>query len=457
VSKATLPVAALASFFVVPGIFAWVAPAAPAPATPTITSHPRNPTSSTSASFTFSDSGAVKDPDNNHDTDPVMFLCSLDGAKLKSCSRPANYSGLADGSHTFQVVAEQEATVPSSPASFTWTVDTKPAVIALSFPHNNGLDNAASWNSGCPPAGYCGSADDPVGVSHVQLSIQQVATSRYWNGSSVSSSSQTFVNATLSSPGGSSTNWSYGFVASTFPADGKYRVNIRATDSLGHQTAPGNYITAAFTIVRAQPPPPTLVEMPPTHTNGTSAHFAYRDSQSGITFQCELGGSGFNPCGTGVNHADYSNLSPGRHQFQVIACDAAGNCSNPTVYSWTIVVATQNFGISGTAVGLLYPGGATIPINIVISNPFNTTLTVTSVAVTGTGSSNSGCTSNNVMAVQNFSGSVNIPANTTESFMTAGVPQSSWPMVRMIDSGMNQDVCKSRTVQFSYSGSGTHN
>jgi hypothetical protein len=291
----------------------------------------------------------------------------------------------------------------------------------------------------------------------VQLSIQQVSNSKYWTGSGFTSASQTFVSATLGSPGGTATTWSYAFAVSNFPADGKYAVSVRATDSLGNQTAAANYVKATFTIDRIPPPPPTLFEMPPAQTSSTSADFDYTDSEANVAFRCQLDGGGFKPCGTGDNDADYTNLTNGPHQFQVVACDAAGNCSTPTTYNWTIVTSTTNFGISGNAVGLFYPGGATLPINIVITNPFNTTLTVTSVTVSVTGTSNAGCTSSNFTVVQNFSGSVNIPANTTESFMTAGVPQSSWPMVRMADTGAIQDVCQSRTVNFSYSGSGTHN
>jgi large repetitive protein len=457
-SKVTVRVTVLAFLMATAGAaFAVVVLAGSPPPPPTIGSHPAALTSSTSATFKFTDPGAAKDPDNNHDTDPVAFLCSLDGASYTSCTSPQSYSSLADGSHTFRVEAQQESTSPSSPTTFTWTVDTKPPTVVLTFPVNKGLYKAASWSAGCAAPGYCGNANDSSGVTQVQLSIQQVSSSNYWTGGSFTSASRTWVNAALGSAGGAATTWSYASAVSNFPADGKYTVNVRASDALGHQTVSANWAKATFTIDRIPPPPPTLFEMPPAQTTSKSADFDYSDSEKGVTFQCKLDAGVFTPCGTGDNDADYANLSNGPHQFQVIACDAAGNCSSPTTYNWTIGTATSNFGISGNAVGLFYPSGATLPINIVITNPFNTTLTVTSVNVSVTGTSNAGCTSGNFTVVQNFSGSVNIPANTTESFMTAGVPQSSWPMVRMIDTGTNQDVCQTRTVNFSYSGSGTHN
>ncbi len=85
------------------------------PPTPTITSHPVNPSSSNSASFSFTDSQPG-----------VGFLCKLDTAAFAACTSGKSYSGLADGSHTFQVEATSSDGT-SGAASFTWTVDrTKP-------------------------------------------------------------------------------------------------------------------------------------------------------------------------------------------------------------------------------------------------------------------------------------------------------------------------------------------
>jgi Bacterial Ig domain/Beta-propeller repeat/Thrombospondin type 3 repeat len=97
-----------------PASFAWVVDTA-APNT-TITSSPSAVTNSGSASFGFAstESGST-------------FACRIDGAAFTGCTSPANYSGLAAGSHTFQVRATDPAgNTDSTPASFTWTVDTIP-------------------------------------------------------------------------------------------------------------------------------------------------------------------------------------------------------------------------------------------------------------------------------------------------------------------------------------------
>lgn len=88
-----------------------------------IDSNPSNPSGSTSASFTFSGT----------DADSVLtFECKLDAAAFAPCTSPQNYSGLATGSHTFQVRATDRAgNTDASPASFTWSIvtDSTPPVI----------------------------------------------------------------------------------------------------------------------------------------------------------------------------------------------------------------------------------------------------------------------------------------------------------------------------------------
>src|SRR5919204_5834946 len=73
------------------------------PPTPTIdaNSEPPSLTSQTTANFTFSDSEAG-----------VAFQCQLDDLGFSACP-PADYSGLSDGGHTFQVKAIDGAGNPS--------------------------------------------------------------------------------------------------------------------------------------------------------------------------------------------------------------------------------------------------------------------------------------------------------------------------------------------------------
>src|SRR4051794_15885737 len=86
--------------------------ASASPPAPTITSGPQAMTASTVASFTYTDS-----------QNGVGFQCKLDADAFNSCAKNGmTYTGLAVGSHTFQVKA-QSGNGPLSPAaSSTWSV-----------------------------------------------------------------------------------------------------------------------------------------------------------------------------------------------------------------------------------------------------------------------------------------------------------------------------------------------
>jgi hypothetical protein len=83
----------------------------------TITAHPVDPTSSTSASFSFTGS------DDQTPSAALTFECKLDGGAFAACTSPKTYSGLSLGSHTFAVRATDAAgNVDASPDSFTWQI-----------------------------------------------------------------------------------------------------------------------------------------------------------------------------------------------------------------------------------------------------------------------------------------------------------------------------------------------
>ena len=83
-----------------------------------IDSAPPSSSSSTSAAFSF------------HSTiSPATFACAIDGAIATPCTSPISYAGLADGGHSFSVVATAASGTDPTAAARSWTVDaTAPTV-----------------------------------------------------------------------------------------------------------------------------------------------------------------------------------------------------------------------------------------------------------------------------------------------------------------------------------------
>ena len=103
-----------------PAVFNWEVDLTP-PNT-VISAAPTDPSNSASATFIFdaTETGSA-------------FTCSLDGGAFSSCASPANYSGLAEGPHTFNVIATDSAgNSDPTPATHDWTVDTTPPETTIS-------------------------------------------------------------------------------------------------------------------------------------------------------------------------------------------------------------------------------------------------------------------------------------------------------------------------------------
>ena len=84
----------------------------------------------------------------------------------------------------------------------------------------------------------------------------------------------------------------------------------------------------------APPPPPAITSSPANPTNQTSASFSFSDTQTGVTFLCQLDTAAFTACTSPISYT--GPLGQGSHAFSVEAQDSSGNQSSPTTYNWTI-------------------------------------------------------------------------------------------------------------------------
>ncbi|MDQ1475421.1 MAG: acid phosphatase type 7, partial [Actinomycetota bacterium] len=112
-----------------------------------IDTKPTTPTNATSAAFTF------------HSTvTPATYTCSLDGAAATACTSPVNYTGLAPGSHTFNVTATATGGADPTPAVATWTIDTTPPSVPTGLTGSAASPTLVnlSWTASADVSGIAG-------------------------------------------------------------------------------------------------------------------------------------------------------------------------------------------------------------------------------------------------------------------------------------------------------------
>jgi hypothetical protein len=198
----------------------------------------------------------------------------------------------------------------------------------------------------------------------------------------------------------------------------------------------------------------------PDDPNGDGiANFDWTESETGVSFLCSIENGKFGVCPSGSGHmaryiVDVSN--DGTHQFAVRAYDAAGNFGEAD-YSWKVLHAV-NVVADGDAVGLLYPGGPTRPIALVLHNPNNFPVTITYIYVS-VKSSPAGCDGSaaSVEIQQSNVGNganpvtITVPANSNLALPSGGATR---PTIRLLDNG-NQDSCKNGTFTLGYLATGS--
>ena len=252
------------------------------------------------------------------------FECKLDSGTYGSCTSPKNYTGLAQGPHTFSVRATDAAgNIDATPATHTWTVDTIPPETSI----------------GTKPAALVRST-----AASFTFSSEAGAT----------------LECQLDSGGWGSCTSPKDYTAL---ADGSHTFSVRARDTAGNtDPTPASHTWTVDTT----PPDTTISAKPPAATNQTSASFSFSSSEANSTFECKLDSGTYGSC---TSPKSYSGLAHGSHTFTVRATDPAGNVdATPATYTWTVDTtppdtsiptkppvlansATADFGLASTEAG----------------------------------------------------------------------------------------------------------
>lgn len=248
-----------------------------------IVEKPSDPSNDANPHFTYSASTATS------------YQCKLDNApRFSACPiQGQDYTGLSDGTHTFQVRGLNSSGPDNSPAAYTWTVDTQPPTSTiLSHPDAQSFGKKASFTfaSNEPAATFrCGLDTAPTSPCKSGITVGPLTS-------------------------------------------GQHTFSVVAVDAAGNvQPSPATYTWTA----NVDPPRTTIDSKPESRTSSSSATFTYHANRPDTVFECSMDGEEFSSCPT--TGAIYTELADGTHTFKVRAIDSDGEVegSAPS-YSFTV-------------------------------------------------------------------------------------------------------------------------
>src|SRR6187401_376169 len=319
-----------------------------------------NGSNTSSNSMTFAFSGT-----DNHGAAIHRFECSMDRGVFGSCVS-TNTVNVGDGTHTFSVRSEDNAgNKDSTPASFTWTVDTTPpmtSIISAIDGNNNTISDNGNSESTSIRFNFSGTDTGGAGVDHLECNIDN---SKY---------------VACTSP----------FVFLNILKDGIHTFNVRSIDRVGNiNLSPESFTWTIDTIspnttLESATDGNKIVMANGTNTNSKSMSFEFSandtggDGDKGVGinhFVCNIDNSKYVAC---TSPFVFPNLlKDGIHTFTVISEDNAGNKdSTPTSFSWIVDTSSPLISINTATDGngnLLSNDGNTSSNSAIISFTGNDT------------------------------------------------------------------------------------
>jgi hypothetical protein len=149
---------------------------------------------------------------------------------------------------------------------------------------------------------------------------------------------------------------------------------------------------------------------------------------------------------------------PGTYTLFLVGSSSIGGRKAYQYARVQVVVADSKkpLGISGGKVAGLAPGVGNQPLDLALSNPARRAISVTNLSVIVTGTSAGDACGPENFAVSQYSGPYPLPLRagaTDVPLSSLRIPAAQQPQLMMLNLPINQDACKSVTVDLSYSGS----
>jgi len=267
-----------------PAIYAWTIDTIPPETTITYKPAPISNRTWTTFAFTSSDPACT-------------FECKLDVDEWAACTSPQEYSGLAEGSHTFQVRARDSAgNYDQTPASYPWIVDITPPVTTIT-------SGPPEWITPADAAIFIFSCNETC-TFECQVHLGMGFTWPY----DCSSPEIIFEDP----------SW-----------DVFYSFNVHATDQAGNRGDDAYYywrVVELDTQITSYPSNPA--------SSSTADFMLYCENFLDCDFECQLDAGPWTPCEPSVQ---YTGLAVGAHTFSARAGRTAVYFDpTPATYSWNI-------------------------------------------------------------------------------------------------------------------------
>jgi hypothetical protein len=141
----------------------------------------------------------------------------------------------------------------------------------------------------------------------------------------------------------------------------------------------------------------------------------------------------------------------GNYSLTITGTGTGSAGTQTTTASLSIQQAAFTISNPSGGIHLDHLGSPAVPLNLVITNPFNQPLSLSSITVSVTSTSKSGCPASDFQ-INQTAANVSIPKNTSTSLTALG---AQLPTITWLNRPYPQNSCFGAALNFSYSATGT--